>query len=103
MIKIKIGNTEREEASTQRFELSWIKQTLYGERSMGRNCVLLDIDTSVIHVRLSTESCPSYGASRPPTADEAAILESWRKCHLNEPRFDGDQIYGFLQQVQHWE
>lgn len=99
MIKIKIGETERE---FEDIEEGWINQQINRRKADGLEvCVKVYIEKRNIDLILSTPACGSrYGSSRSPNSTEARILDLWKERGLNQEDFTGGNLVAFLKQLK---
>ncbi len=97
MIKVQIGNTEKELKDVRE---SWINEQLHRRRKdNGSVCVQVAIDKPPLNMVLSTPGCPSIGGGRAPNAREQRIFDLWEIHKLNSSDFTGGNLIAFLKQI----
>lgn len=99
MIKVKIGESEREGRDA---DPQWINEQINGRRRDGINvCVRVTIESSQVNLLLTTPSCArSVGRPRPLREDEKIVLTLWEKHHLNSDGFASGDVISFLRQLR---
>lgn len=99
MIKIRIGNEERDFASVDEH---WINQQINGRRADGQIvCVMVTIQEGDLNMVLSTPTCEySGGGSRHPNPHEKEIFDLWEKRGLKDTNFTGGNLVAFLKQFR---
>lgn len=89
MIKIRIGQTEKQFEEIKDIDEKWISQQINFRRSDGiLVCVRVFINRGDVDIMLSTPSCePSSGVSRPPSERENYIFDLWESHGLKDKKF----------------
>lgn len=97
MIKVQIGNTEKEPRDVRE---SWINEQLNRRRREGQSvCVRVTIDKPPLNMVLSTPECSGSSGGRAPKPQEQRIFELWERLRLNTLDFTGGNLVAFLKQV----
>jgi hypothetical protein len=97
MIKVRIGNTEKDLKDVRG---SWINEQLNRRRRDNASiCVQVTIDKPPLNMVLSTPGCSGTGGCRTPNTLEQRILELWEKYKLNSSDFTGGSLIAFLRQI----
>jgi hypothetical protein len=97
MIKVRIGNTEKELRDVRE---SWINEQLSRRRRDEESlCVQVTIDKPPLNMVLSTPGCSGSGGGRAPNARERRIFDLWEKFKLNGSDFKGGNLIAFLKQI----
>lgn len=99
MNSVRIGNAER---SLQTADAQWVNQQIQGLRRDGLSiCIRLNITQGDLNISLQTAGCgPAGGAYRQPNPHENAILDLWKKHHLDDSSFGEGNVVAFLQQLR---
>lgn len=99
MIRVRIGNDEREISSA---DDQWINQQLNGRRADSQNvCIRVIIKEDDLDMILSTPGCAgSGGGGRPPRPREKSVFDLWDKRNLNDPKFSSGNLIAFLHQLR---
>jgi hypothetical protein len=98
MIRIHIGNTEREIDTA---DPNWINQQINGARRDGQSvCVRVVVKLDQVDLVLSTPGCSvGGGGGRALTGREQDIVERWNRLHLNSENFTAGNLIAFLKQI----
>jgi len=98
MIRIRIGNSERELSD---ISPEWINQQIRKRRADGISvCVQVIINNNTANIVLSTPTCNSGGGlGRPLNKEEKVLVSIWDKLHLNTQKFSGGNLVAFLKQI----
>ena len=99
MIKIRIGEAEKDFASTDEH---WINQQISRRREDGQTvCVKVTVHEGDLHIVLSTPTCgTSAGGSKPPSPQEKDIFSLWKQRGLDKADFTGGDLVAFLKQIK---
>lgn len=100
MNTISIGGAHRPLADA---DSSWIQRQFSdaARNGGGLPCVHVSIQTSTLHMSLSTPTCPaSGGGGRRPTAGEAEILNLWTMEGLTHVPFTPREVVDFVDRVK---
>lgn len=99
MIRIRIGNEERDLASVDEH---WINQQINLRRKDGQTiCVRVTIQEGDMNMVLSTPTCgTSRGGGRPPSPQEREVFDLWDQRGLNKVDFTGGNLVAFLKQLK---
>ncbi len=99
MIRIRIGNEERELASADEH---WINQQINRRRADGQTtCVRVIIHEGNLNMVLSTPDCgASGGGGRAPCPEEKKVFNLWDQRGLNDANFTGGSVVAFLKQLK---
>ena len=97
MVIVTINGKSREiEEVTER----WINQSINPLKAQGLPvCVQVRINKKGIQMGLSTPGCGNGRGGRPPNRREKDIFDLWARRGLNDPRFTGGNLIGFLSQL----
>ncbi|TSA41593.1 MAG: hypothetical protein D4R57_00380 [Verrucomicrobiales bacterium] len=98
MIKIQIGNNERElgEASD-----SWIAQHVQERRRDHQSvCVKVILNCAGLNFALATPPCGGGGGGWQPNCREQSVIELWQSCHLNRIDWAVGNLIAFLKQLR---
>lgn len=103
MIKIRIGEAERELGSASSADKSWINQQINRRRADGLSvCVRVIVKEGDLDRILSTPTCgASGGGGRPARPREKTVFNLWNQRGLNETDFTGGNLIAFLKQLKH--
>ena len=98
MIRIKIGNHERE---LREVSESWIHEQIGRRKDHQEHvCVHVIIHAGRFNMILSTPFCSgTSGACRPPNREEERIFKLWEERKLNQEKFSVKNILTFLKQL----
>ena len=96
MIKVKIGNEERDG-----LDEGWIAQQITRRRRAGEAvCVQVRIEGDGLNLVLNTPGCPTgVSGGRPPNHLEREVFDLWNRHGLNEPDFSPGNVIAFLKQI----
>jgi hypothetical protein len=98
MIRVIIGDVE---SALNNISESWINQQINRRRADGQNvCVRVIIHHDKLNMVLSTPSCRSESAGRPPNNHEQELFDCWEQCGLNKERFTGGNLIAFLKKLK---
>jgi hypothetical protein len=99
MIKVKVGNEERDASAVDE---SWLRNQIEGRRADGRPpCVRVAIKAGDIDVMLSTPGCDrSAPSARRPRREEQNIFDEWEACGMNDVNFSVTDLRNFLARVK---
>ena len=99
MIKVRIGGAEHELST---IDESWVNQQINRRKADGINaCVQVIIQKDGLDMGLSTPNCANSGrGTRPPTKQEAAVFELWKRMKLDTNEYSGGNLIAFLKQLQ---
>ena len=93
MIRISIGNQDRQYSSISDVEERWIAQQLR-RRGNGEPCVSIELTGADCNMRLSSGACSGGGGGGPqPNRKERRIFELW-----NDRAVDPGEVISFLKQ-----
>lgn len=97
MIKVRIGDSERELSSISE---GWVNQQINRRRADGQNvCVRVIIRHEQLNMTLSIPSCPQGTSGRAPNRHEKQVFDLWEKRGLNKDQFTGGNLVAFLKQL----
>lgn len=101
MSSIRIGSDER---NLEDADPHWITQEIQARRADGQAvCVIVNIVTDELNMRLSTPSCGGGGGGgRAPTAREKAIFDLWHERRLDEADFSPGNVVAFIKQLRNY-
>lgn len=94
MISISVGD---QRVPLEQFRDNWLFELL--EREAARTipvCVRVEIDHGPVRLGLTTPGCRGGGGGRPPSPQEARIIEHWNNRGLSKPGWNPDQLIRFL-------
>jgi hypothetical protein len=99
MVTIRIGSETR---NLDEADESWITQQVGSRQDAGATvCVEVRIETGTLRIRLATPGCgPGAGGGRPPTPDEAKIVQAWDRLGLGSEGFTGGNVVAFTKQLR---
>lgn len=99
MIRIRIGDVERELASADEH---WINQQINRRRADGQTvCVRVTVHEGDLNMVLSTPTCgASGGGGRSPRPQEKEVFDLWNQRGLNDADFTGGNLVAFLKQLK---
>ncbi|HZK11845.1 MAG TPA: hypothetical protein VFD10_05790 [Atribacterota bacterium] len=102
LIKIRIGNNERQFDDVYNVDESWINQQINKHREdKEKVCVRVYIKNEFIDILLTTPACGGGGGSgRGPNPQEREILNLWNIRGLNEEKFSGGNLISFFKQLR---
>ena len=102
MITVAIGHATRDFGSARDVDVSWLNEQIRTRRKDAQPvCFHLRIHEPSVELNLVAGECGGGGGGggRAPNAREAAIIDLWRKRHLDEPKIEAGQLGAFLKQV----
>lgn len=101
MVRIRIGNDERELASADEH---WIIEQINRRRAYGQAvCVRVTVHQDDLYMVLLTPNCgDSGGNGRPPRAREKEVFDLWNQRGLNDANFTGGNLVAFLKQLKRY-
>ncbi len=102
LIKILIGNNERQFDDVYNVDESWINQQINKRKEdKEKVCVRVYIKNELIDVLLTTPACGRVGGSgRRPNSRETEIINLWKIRGLNEEKISGGKLISFLKQLR---
>lgn len=100
MIRISIGNQDRQYPNIGDIEERWIVQQLR-RRGNGEPCVSVEITEADCDVRLTTGTCAGGGGGgRKPNRKERRLFDLWKDRGLNDNKVDPGEVISFLKQLR---
>jgi len=102
LIKIRIGNNERQFDDVYNIDESWINQQINKRKEdKEKICIRVYIKNEFIDILLTTPACGGGGGSgRGPNPQEIEILNLWKIRGLNEEKFSGGNLISFFKQLR---
>ena len=102
LIKIYIGNNERQFDDVYNVDESWINQQINKRKEdKEKVCVRVYIKNELIDILLTTPACGgSRGSGRGPNPQEREIFNLWNMRRLNEEKFSGGNLISFFKQLR---
>ncbi len=99
MIRIRIGNDERELSSVDEH---WINQQINRRKADGQTvCVRVTVREGDLDMVLATPTCgASGGGGRPPRPQEKEVFDLWNLRGLNDVEFSGGNVVAFFKQLK---
>ncbi|MCW8828628.1 MAG: hypothetical protein OQK94_06190 [Gammaproteobacteria bacterium] len=98
-IRVIIGIDER---NINDIEPNWISEQIVRRQQEGMPvCAVVKIRADGIDLALPSGGCANGrgGGGRSPNQQESAIIDLWRKMHLNESQISPGNLIAFLKQV----
>ena len=102
MIRVTIGDAQREFASRIGIDEAWINQQFEARRrDTGRDpCVRVHVVSRGVDVVFASAACGgSGGGGRAPNSAESSILAIWRELGLDDRELAGGRIVAFLKRA----
>ncbi|WP_242370699.1 hypothetical protein [Anaeromyxobacter sp. SG26] len=102
MIKVTIGDSQREFSSRASIEEGWINQQIEARRrDTGRDpCVRVHVYTPGVDVAFASAACGGAGGGgRGPNAKESSILSLWSELELGTGQLAGGRLVAFLKRA----
>jgi hypothetical protein len=102
VIKVTIGDSQREFSSRASIDERWINQQIEARRGdTGRDpCVRVHVYTPGVDVAFASAGCGGAGGGgRAPNTKESAILSLWRELELGGGQFAGGRLVAFLKRA----
>ena len=103
LIKIRIGNNERQFDDVYNVDESWINQQI-NKRKVDKEkiCVRVYIKNEFIDVILTTPACGKKegGSRRRPNFRETEIFNLWEIRGLNEEKISGGKLISFFKHLR---
>jgi len=102
LIKILIGNNERQFDDVYNVDESWINQQINKrEEDKEKVCVRVYIKNEFIDILLTTPACEGGGGGRRvPNHREKEIFNLWNMRKLNEENFSSGNLIAFFKQLR---
>lgn len=102
LIKIHIGNNERQFDDVYSIDESWINQQINKRKEdKEKICVWVHIKNEFIDILLTTPACRGgRGSGRAPKPREREIINLWNIRGLNEEKFSGGNLIAFFKQLR---
>ena len=102
LIKICIGNNERQFDDIYNIDESWINQQINKRKEdKEKICIRVYIKNEFIDILLTTPACGGGGGSgRGPNPQEREISNLWNIRGLNEEKFSGGNLISFFKQLR---
>lgn len=102
MIRVIIGDADRQFSSFKSVEEGWVARQLKRQETNGRSpCVRVQINHAGLNVVLRSGTCePTGGGGPEPNRRESRTFELWQKKGLNEEKVEPGHLISFLKQVR---
>jgi len=102
LIKIHIGNNERQFDDVYNIDESWINQQINKRKEdKEKVCVRVYIKNELIDILLTTLACGrGERGGRKPIPRETEIFNLWERRGLNEEIFSGGNLIAFFKQLR---
>jgi len=102
LIKIHIGNNERQFDDVYSIDESWVNQQINKHKEdKEKICVRVHIKNEFIDILLTTPACRgSRGSGRAPKPREREIFNLWDMRRLNEENFSSGNLIAFFKQLR---
>ena len=102
LIKIRIGNNERQFDDLYDIDESWINQQINKRKEdKEKICIRVYIKNELVDVLLTTSACiKESGARRKPNFRETEIFSLWEVRGLNEEKISGGKLISFFKQLR---
>ena len=102
LIKICIGNNERQFDDVYNIDESWINQQINKRKEdKEKICIRVYIKNEFIDILLTTPTCGEGRSSgRRPNPQEKEIFNLWKIRGLNEEIISGGKLISFLKQLR---
>jgi len=102
LIRIYIGNNERQFDDVYSIDESWINQQINKRKEdKEKVCVRVYIKNELIDILLTTPACGGgRGSGRAPNPQEREIFNLWNIRGLNEEKFSGGNLIAFFKQLR---
>jgi len=102
LIKIHIGNNERQFDDVYNVDESWINQQINKRKEdKEKVCVRVNIKSESIGILLRTPACGrDRVGGRAPNPREREIYDLWKRRGLREENFSGGNLIAFFKQLR---
>jgi hypothetical protein len=99
-VTVRVGGTEYPFSS---LDAGWLHGEIERlEQTDAAACVVITATSDEVQLSLPTPACgPSPRGGRLPNERERAVIERWQQGRLASPGWRFDDLWSFLQQLQH--
>ncbi len=98
MVSVTIGTETRDLADADE---RWINDKIgRRDRDGVPICVVVQVQTGGLDLRLSTPGCGGGAGGRRPNPNELEVIELWQKHHLATTAFASGNVLAFLKQLR---